>query len=154
MTTNDDSYHVFPPKWRWFTRIHYLVTENTSYSYFSSSNLKLSNKWSYYSRRHGLQGGLPLSRFYWEQKWWKFGKRYKDTCEMIDLRKGLRFPTDVNVTIISFLESGFSQFKSCPTPHPAGQFSCLKVSRDVIHVRTSLVFSKTHCEVFKNVRMP
>ena len=28
MTTNDDGYLVFPPKWRWFTRVHHLVIDN------------------------------------------------------------------------------------------------------------------------------
>ena len=25
LVQNDDGYHIFPPKWRWFTRAHYLV---------------------------------------------------------------------------------------------------------------------------------
>ena len=47
---------------------------------------------------------------------------------MIDHRKELIFSTDVNVAIIIYLESGFSQ--STPNPQPAGHLS-LKVSTDL-----------------------
>ena len=44
MNYSDNGYRVFPPKWGWFTRAHYLVLRKFSSRSLASPNLKISNK--------------------------------------------------------------------------------------------------------------
>ena len=83
VTRCDDGYHFFPPKWRWFTREHYLIsTEKISYSLsLTRWNLNLSIITSR-TKRHVLLDNrkfllLSCSCFFffvmfWPQAFFKF----------------------------------------------------------------------------------